>query len=190
MSDTTPDYGSGSNVTLKQISNINVSLTGTDGSSLVYAFIVADSPTPPVILSGTLSISGGTPVAITGVAGTPLPLTNFNLTGSYGVTLPTIGDGVYTVTLEIIGVDGSSQAFDYVTDTVPFVGCALSCCVSKMIAKLDPTCNCSEKAMDKATEAFMWLQCAIFSAQGGNITNAQNALTKGQSICDCGCGCN
>ncbi len=199
LTDTTGVYGTDGNVTgygvsggpaVNDVVTVTVTLNYRSfGSTIVYVFTVASG----TITAATLSLGGATPVDIfDNLPDTAWPFDSdhpFDLTADYGVTLPTFGDDIYLITYQIEGSVGLDD-FDFSTIYNLPVTCALQCCADKRWADIDPTCGCSDTAMQSA----MKLQSLIYmvggSAAEGKLTAALNALEQAQLICnaeDCGC---
>ncbi len=150
------------------------------------------------IISVTLSIEGGVPVSISTstINAWPWVAPNlFEVTGDYGVTIPTVEDGVYQIEYTISGATSGGEGaegetFSYTTSEQFVLDCNTACCIAKMYAELDPECDCSDAKMKKADEAYSWLQAARYSAEYGDVNEAKLALDKAAKLCDCGCGCN
>ncbi len=187
LTDSTADYGAGS-ITLNSVTGLVVVVTMADGTYFTYTFTIVNQ----VITVCTLSISGGTATTITTeLVSTVWPLSVFGLFTDYGVTLPDFDDMVYTVDYTITGqtdpVDDTT-AFSYTTSSTIAKTCDLCCCLSKAYQEVDPNCIDEDELFEKIM-ADTYAKVAVFSANVGNATRAQLALTKGIALCDCNCGC-
>lgn len=183
--DTTDDYGGGT-VTINSVTQVVIVVNNkSTGTYFTYTFTVSSG----TITAATLSIDGGTATTITSeLSSTAWPfivdVNEFDLWGDYGVTLPEFADGVIQPEYTISG-DG----YSYTTSVTEMVTCDICCCVSKMFANLDPSCECSDAATANAIKADTELMIALAAADMGDVTKAVAALAKAQEICDCSCGC-
>jgi hypothetical protein len=166
----------------------------TTGLYFTYTLVVALQ----VIQSGTLSVQGGTAEDITSyVSASAFPfitgVNEFSLFEDRGVTLPSMVDGAYQVEYTISGSStqggGEAEDFSYTTSETFVVDCETKCCITKMLADIDPDCSCSDKKQDYAMRAYTWLLTAKAAAGYGQVDKAVEALAKAKSMCDCGCGC-
>lgn len=185
-------YGLPGGATSDNVTNVIVVLRySTLGTYITYNFTVLLG----VIQACTLAIEGGTPVDITAeLPHTVWPFDSdhqFELTADYGVTIPTIGDGVYQVEYTIEGEAGApAEAFSYTTSEQFVLDCEARCCIHKLYASLDPNCSCSDEKQKTADEAYTWLQTANYAAEYGDVDKAVDALKKAKELCDCNCkGC-
>jgi hypothetical protein len=143
----------------------------------------------------TLSLQGGTPADIqTEVGPLAFPfiqdVNEFNPWADYGITLPDFVDGVYQVEYEITGsssITGVPVEFDYTTSETFLVDCETACCISKMYAKLDSDCSCSDKASELANQAYTFLMIARGAAEIGDNDKAVDNLKKAADLCNCQC---
>lgn len=97
--------------------------------------------------------------------------------------LAMVTDGVWTSVYEITDEDSST----YNTTTYPMSICSTSCCIQKMFVNLDD-CGCGCAAEKAALSANTKLMSAIYSANLGMMTQAQENLTKAKEMCDGNCG--
>lgn len=161
------------------------------GTYFTYTFTILLG----VVQTCTLSLNGGTPTDIStevGAAAWPFvqDVSEFDLYADYGVTLPDFADAAFQVEYTISGsaLDGGvSTPFSYTTSETFLVDCDTACCISKMYAALDPTCNCSESAQKLADEAYSWLQTARNASEYGDTDKSVAALKKASDMCNCNC---
>ncbi len=186
-------YGLPGGIATTDVSSLIVTVNIQGGSYFTYTFTI--DTTDGSVTAATLSLSGGTATNIfASLPATVFPLSAFDLWGSYGVTLPTFGDGIievdYTIGGSVASGDLPAQDFNYTTSGSMLVPCSGCCCVQKMGLAIDPDCACSNEAMWNYLRASTYLEIAKFNTQIGKNAVAQSALTKAQEICDCeGCGC-
>ena len=165
----------------------------TTGLYFTYTLVVVLQ----VIQSGTLSVQGGTATSITSyVSASAFPfitgVNEFSLFEDRGVTLPSMVDGAYQVEYTISGTStqgGAAETFSYTTSQTFLVDCETSCCITKMLADLDPECSCSDKKQALATSAYTWLLSARAASNYGQVDKAVAALQKASDLCNCDCGC-
>lgn len=93
-----------------------------------------------------------------------------------------VTDGVWTSVYEITLADEST----YNTTTYILSKCATSCCIVKMFVNLTD-CSCEGDAQKAAWDAKSKLMSAIYSADMGMMTAAQENLTKASEICAGNC---
>jgi len=195
IADTTT-YGGAPSIGVNSVTGLVINVVNeSTGIYFTYTFVIVSG----VIQTGTLSIQGGTPASITTyVVSLAWPfitaVNEFNLFGSYGVTLPDFGDAAFQVEYTITGRadpgDGSGPAdFSYTTSETFLVDCETACCISKMLADLDPNCSCSDTKQALAISAYTWLLVARASANYGQVDKAVAALQKASDLCNCDCGC-
>lgn len=187
-------YGVTNGAAVNDVTSVVVVLRYSSlGTYLTYTFTVASG----TITAATLAMGTATATDILAeLASTTWPFvspTLFELTADYGVTIPSVTDGVYETEYTISGTasdSGTPTAFSYTTSEQFVLACTAKCCISKLYAALDPSCACCDEAQDKADEAYTWLQVAYAAAEYGDTTKAVAALKKAQELCDCGCsGC-
>ena len=187
MYDTTANYGGGT-VTINSVTQVIVVVNNkSTGTQFTYTFTVLNG----VITAATATLDTGIPVNILSqLSSTVWPfiinVNELDLWKTYtNFTQPAFDDAVLQIEYTISG-DG----YSYTTSVAEMVTCKICCCVSKMWANIDPSCDCSDAAMNNASQADTWLQVALAAADMGDVTKSVNALAKAQALCDCGCsGC-
>jgi len=182
-------YGLPSGITINNVSSLIITVYLNGGIYITYTCIVSSG----VITSCLLSINGGTGTEIvTLLASTTFPMTDFSLfSEDYGVTLPTLEDGIVEVDYNIAGVGSGEEAFNYLTDQSTLLSCSLCCCLKKALLSLDPSCSCESKKMDNYIKASTYLEIAEMNMNIGKNDNALIAFNKATALCDdcenCGC---
>lgn len=178
---------------INDITTVTITVQYRDfGSTVQYVFTVAST----VITDATLSLGGATPTNIfSSLTSTVWPFAStlpFDLTGEYGVTLPTFGDDIYSITYQIEGETDTLEAFDFSTIFNLPVTCNTQCCADKKWAAIDPTCDCSSDKYDQVS----YIQSLIYQVMSvkstGDLTASLAALREAKTKCeltDCGCGC-
>jgi hypothetical protein len=178
-------YGLTGGIVAGDVTSLIITVNMGGGIYFTYTFNLSHS----TIISCLLSINGGTGTDITAVLNsTYFPLVDFSLFGDYGVTLPSLEDGVVEVDYNISGVSGSGESFNYLTSEEALVVCSTCCCIERLGLSIDPLCDCSENAMMTYLRASTYLEIAGMNAEIGNMETAQAALDKASGICNCG-GC-
>lgn len=158
----------------------------TLGTYIEYVFTINTN----VITAATLSVAGATPVNIFAeLTSTVFPFVNFDLSADYGVTIPTVEDGVYYTTYLVANTGIGPIGFSYTGTQEILVNCATCCCITHMFQEIDPNCGCDDKKWSTAMRAFSYMKAAQFSTEIGNVDNAVSALNKASEICENGCGC-
>lgn len=188
VTDTTDDYGSGT-VTVDEVTSVRLVLRyESEDTYITYNFTVLNG----TITSATLTIETGTPVSILSeLPSTVWPLVDFDVVADYGVTLPTLADGVFQVEYTINGVH-SAAGFSYTTSEQTVLACESCCCVSEKWANIDPSAcsaDCFKEKMYQAMMAETYLKVAFNNAASGSTDVAVEALRKAKEICDCSCNC-
>lgn len=186
-------YNQTGGVTINSVVNVAVILNyETQGLYITYIFTVSSG----TITAATLGIQGGTPVSIfTELTSTVFPFTTipFDLGADYGVTIPEITDGVYSVNYIIAGAANDSQAVstEYsLTTSMQIVDrCDVCICNAKQFLNIDPNCACSDGSLNLAMRTFGYIQASIQAAEYGNVTASVDALNKAIELCDCSCDC-
>jgi len=185
-------YGAPGGVAINNVTSVKITLTYASLSTTsAYVFTVNSG----AITAATLSLGGATPVSIfSSLTSTVWPFSStnpFNLTGSYGVILPTFADDVFSANYEIIGSNGGGS-FDFITAYTLPVGCNLACCISKKYQALDPTCSCSNNKRQEVDYVNSLYLQFNYAATAGNLSDALAALREAQRYCGAnsgGCGC-
>lgn len=185
----TGGYGLPGGPAISDITGLSVVLTyNTLSNNITYTFILVSG----VITDATLSIAGGTPVDIqTQLPSTVWPfILPFNLTGSYGVTIPTFADDVFSVAYTITGtVSATPFSFEAIRNQT--VSCQTQCCIDKKWAALDLICDCNGDKMQRAFYGQALLnQANTASTKFGDLANSIIALNQAKALCpttDCGC---
>lgn len=188
----TNGYGLPGSPSINDVTTVIVVLTYNSlGSYITYYFTLLNG----VITACTLGIQGATPVDVFGALTSNVwPFTTilpFNLTGDYGITLPTFVDEIFTVDYTIEGVI-SGDEFIFGTTRSTTVLCNSRCCLDKKWTAIDPTCSCSNEAMSDAMLGESLYNKTIWSAEYNDLTGALEALNSLKRLCDesCGgCGC-
>lgn len=192
LADTTPDYGDSGKIAKSDIVTNTIVVNMAGGIYFTYVLTITSGTT---ISASILSLNGATAVNILAeLESTVWPfitdVNEFDLFGSYGVTLPEFVDGTYEVDYSVSGTS-SATPFNYTTLAGKTVICSICCCVARMGQEIDPSCDCSDKKILNFLRADTYLQIAKFATQVGNTERAQLALDKANEICDCNdCGCN
>jgi len=187
--DTTADYGIGT-VTVNSVTSVSIVVRNkSDNSYFTYTFTVSSG----TITAATLSLNGGTATTITSeLDSTVWPfivdVNEFDLWGDYGVTLPDFADAViqpeYTINGTVIDVP-----YSYTTSKTSLVDCNTCCCITKLGASIDPSCDCSTGKRKTYDDAYTWLHVAKDAAAVGNVSRAVEALQKASELCECSsCG--
>jgi soluble cytochrome b562 len=179
-------YGLPGGIASTDVTSVNLTIRfESAGFYITYLFTVASN----VITAATLSLNGATAVDITSeLLSTAFPILIFNPLWDYGVTLPTLEDGVYSAEYTIAG-NSSDVAFNYTTSQQVVTDCTVCCCNKKQFLNIDPNCADFEHKMDEAMSVLGWIQVAKSNAEYGNVDAAVEALNKASELCDCGCGC-
>jgi len=177
----TGGYGLPSGPAINDVTTVTIDVMyNTLGGSLTYAFTVLNG----VIQTATLAIAGGTPTSILGsLPSTAWPfVTPFDLTGDYGITIPTFEDDIFSVTYTVAGTVGIT-AFSFQTISNLSVSCQTQCCLDKkwIDVDLDKDCSCD------AFYGQALLNQATYSAQYADLAKAVDSLNKAKALCDCGC---
>lgn len=185
-------YGAPGGVAVNDVTTVKITLTyASMATTAAYVFTVSSG----TITAATLSLGGATAVDIfSSITNTAWPFTStnpFNLTGNYGVILPTFADDVFSCNYEIIGSNGGGN-FDFITAYTLPVGCNLACCVSKKYQALDPTCSCCNSKRQEADYVNSLYLQFMYAAAANNVSDALAALREAQRFCGAnsgGCGC-
>lgn len=188
----TDGYGLPGGPDINDVSLVTVKLTYNSlASYITYYFTVVNG----TITACTLGIQGDTPTSIFGsLTSTVWPFATtlpFDLTGDYGVTIPTFADEVFTVDYTIEGIV-TAEEFLFGTTRSTTVLCNSRCCLDKKWIAIDPTCSCSNDAMSDAMLGESLYNKTVWSAQYNDLTGALEALNSLRRLCDenCGgCGC-
>jgi len=187
-------YGLPGGILVNDVEGLTIVIRNeTTGLYFTYVFVISLAVTQTV----TLSVQGGSPVDITAlfaVTGWPFVqnVNEFDPFVDYGVTLPDFVDGCFQTEYTITGNSnrgGGTEAFAYTTSETFLVDCTTACCISKMLADIDPNCSCSDKKQALATSAYTWLLSARAAANYGQVDKAVADLQKAADMCNCDCGC-
>ena len=182
-------YGLPSGITVNNVSSLIITVNMGGGIYITYTCVVSSG----VITSCLLSINGGTGTEIVSLlASTTFPVTDFSLFSTdYGVTLPTLEDGIVEVDYNISGVSGSGEVFNYLTSSSIMLTCDLCCCLQEKLLSIDVNCSCSDEKLQNYLRASTYLDVAVMNMDIGKNEQALEALNKATEICNCqNCGCN
>lgn len=83
------------------------------------------------------------------------------------------------------------ESVTYSSDAYFLLTESLDCCITKYSSKL--ACNCSEKALAKATKMITYRDMAYRAFDAGDYNNASILIRKATELCNstgCNCGCN
>ena len=185
----TEGYGLPSGITVNNVSSLIITVNLNGGIYITYTCIVASG----VITSCLLSVNGGTGTEIVSLlASTTFPVTDFSLFSTdYGVTLPSLEDGIVEVDYNISGVGSGEEVFNYLTSKSAMLACSVCCCKDKLLLSIDPDCQCSDTKMQTYLRVSTYLEVAAMNMDIGKNDEALTALNKAIQLCDadCGCGC-
>jgi hypothetical protein len=109
-----------------------------------------------------------------------------------GVQLPFAWeDGVWHLRTDIRGNYEDDNFYIQTSDAYLILTESLDCCITKYSSKL--ACNCSEKALAKATKMITYRDMAYRAFDAGDYNNASILIRKATELCNstgCNCGCN
>lgn len=187
----TEGYGQTGGVLINSVTQLTVVLNyETAGTYITYVFTILNG----TITAATLALETGTPADIfSELTSVVFPFTTipFDLGADYGVTIPEIGDGVYSVDYTIEGtalaIDATETPFALTTSQQIVNRCDVCLCNAKQFLNIDSECACSDGSLDAAMRVFGYIQVSIQAAEYGNITASVDALNKAIELCDCGC---
>ena len=97
-------------------------------------------------------------------------------------------DGVYQFVFTIT-VPGSG---DYSYTTYYLSTCNIDCCMTKFAAKINPSCSCNDKMLQKWADMQSYYNAMLYNFECGNYNETTNLLNKLTAMCSkngCGCGC-
>lgn len=117
---------------------------------------------------------------------TVFPLTEFDITLDYGVTLPEISDGLFEWDYTITGTS-SAQAFSYTTSDVKLATCTTDCCIFNSYVDLDLSCGCLDDKINKIIKSEVFINAANYAAEINQNTKAVSFLDLSKEICDSNC---
>lgn len=184
----TGGYGLPGGPGVNDITGLTITLNYTQlGTNLVYVFTIADG----TITDATMALGGSTPTNIISVLpSTVWPFTSanrFELTGDYGVTLPSLSDQVYEVTYEITG-EYLTVPFDFSAQTVDLYDVNTVCCASTKAIQLN--INDIDKE-NRILKVYGWLITAHSAVENDLIDKANNYINRAATLCSdlqsCGC---
>ncbi len=183
----TGGYGLPNGPTVNNVTGVEIIFTyNSQSNDITYNFTVVSG----VITAATLTIASGTPADIlTALPSTAWPFTiPFDLTGDYGVTIPTFADDIYSAEYTITGT--SPDVFSFTAVRNISVECQTQCCIDKKWIAIDFNCNCDNNLLQTAFYGQALLNQADNAATYGDLDNAILALTKAKALCttqECGC---
>ena len=181
---------SGSDISSSLVTTATVRLNYSSLDTYIeYVFTVSSNVITAVTLQATENPADATNISsyIGDGISNVFPLVDFDLSGDYGVTIPTVQDGVYYTSYRVQGIS-EGESFDYSGTEEIINACAVCCCISTLFAELED-CGCDDKSWMKAMRAQAYLNAAHFSAAVGNNDNAVAALNLATEICSGNCGC-
>jgi hypothetical protein len=184
---------SGSDISSSLVTTATVRLNYSSlGTYIEYVFTVVSNVITAVTLQATENPADATNISsyIGDGISNVFPLVDFDLSGDYGVTIPTVQDGVYYTSYRVQGLNEADAPFDYSGTEEVIISCSLCCCVANKFASINPDCGCEDKDLLVATRAWGYMMAARYAGDVGNIDNAVASLNIGTTICDnndCGC---
>jgi len=184
-------YGLPDGPTVNNVTSLIVVVTNeSEGWYLTYTFTISSG----TITACTLSVSGATATNILAeLSSTVWPFADgvneFDATADYGVTIPELTDGIYTISYTIggtaIGGDGQPTVFSFTTSEQPTLSCDLCSCIEDMF--LDASgCGCDDK-MCNAMKARGYFLASKFANERGDTEIAIANFEKSQSLCEGNC---
>ncbi len=184
-------YGQAGGVLVNSVTKLTAVLNyETAGTYITYVFTILNG----AITAATLAIETATPTSIfSALTSTVFPFTTipFDLGKNWGVTIPEIADGVYSVdyTIEGSALDSLdvSTAFSLTTSQQVVIRCDVCLCNAKQFLNIDIDCPCSDESLNAAMRVFGYIQISIQAAEYGNITASVDALNKAIAVCSCEC---
>ena len=151
---------------------------------ITFTFTIVDH----VITNATLTDLEGVTTDITSLLeSTVFPLTNFDITLDYGVTLPELADGIVKWDYTITGLDADDETFSYTTSDEALVSCNTNCCVEKSYLEMDTNCGCFDSKLKNIITSEVFLQGAKYAMNVGQDSKAQGMLDKATDICQSNC---
>ena len=178
-------YGLADGITLNQVTQavLNVYFPSIT-TPITFTFTIATH----VITNATLPDLDGTITDITSLLeSTVFPLTNFDITLDYGVTLPTLADGITKWDYTISGLDADLETFEYTTSDEALITCSADCCVENSYLEIDTNCGCFDAKIKKIITSEVLLQGAKYAMNVGQDSKAEDMLAKAKEICDSNC---
>lgn len=169
VSTNTTGYGAPNTLT-SDISSVSIVLTDPDGT--VFTFDATDT--------GTDSLTAPYPTYFPDSVGTDIyviPNTAVGLASGSNLT-----EGLWKFVFTLVADD---LELTYTKTYYYLVGCTAECCVQKMllqVTSLECT-DCTNRVMDKATQAFMFLEIAKKAALNNEPVLAQSMLDNVNLIC-------
>lgn len=177
-------YGLTGGITLNDVTSAKLNVYyPTITTPIVFTFLIEDG----VIVSATLTDLQLVTHDITSLlASTDFPLTNFDITLGYGVTLPEVTDGLFAWDYSIYG-KADSVDFAYTTSDAILSTCAADCCVEKSYLEIDANCGCFDNKIKNIITTEVFLSASKYAMNAGQSTKADDLLTKAKEICDSNC---
>lgn len=183
----TGGYGLPGGPTVNDVTGLKIIfIYNSQSNSITYNFTL----TSGIISAASLTIASGTPADIL----SQLPsitwpfITRFDLTGDYGIIIPTFEDDIYSVQYTITGTSPDDFSFEAIRNIT--IDCQTQCCVDKKWIAIDFNCTCDSNALQLAFYGQALLNQSKNAAFYGDLDNAVLALTKAKALCttqDCGC---
>lgn len=150
---------------------------------ITFDFIIASH----VITSATLTDLNGVVTDITSLLeSTVFPLTNFDITLDYGVTIPKLSDGIIKWDYTISGVSGG-ESFSYTTSDEALSDCELNCCIENKYLALDKGCGCFDNKVKDVIKSEIFLWGARYAMNVGQDDKAEGFLNSGTDLCESNC---
>lgn len=178
-------YGLSGGIALDDVTQaiLNVYFTSIT-TPITFTFTIASH----VITACTLTDLNGTVTDITTLLeSTAFPLTDFNITLDYGVTLPELSDGITKWDYTISGLDADNESFSYTTSDEVLITCSADCCVEKSYLEIDANCGCFDNKIKKIISSEVFLQGAKYAMNVGQDSKAESMLAKAKELCEANC---
>ena len=142
-----------------------------------------------VITACTLTDLNGVVIDITSLLeSTVFPLTDFDINADYGVTIPSLTDGIIKWDYAISGTS-DDESFEYTTSGGIGNDCEINCCIENKYLELDPNCDCSADKKRQLIDSEVFLWGFRYAINAGQDSKAQGFLDNATEICNKNCNC-
>jgi len=107
---------------------------------------------------------------------------------AYYINATSFDDGVYKFVFTIT----TSEEEEYTHTAYYLSTCNLDCCMTKFAAKINPSCSCNDKLLQKWADMQSYYDAMWYNFECANYNEVTNLLNKLTAMCSkngCGCGC-
>lgn len=156
--------------------------------SITTPFVFTFTVVSNIITAATLTnLNSVVTDILANLESTAFPLVDFQVNlADYGVTFPSLSDGIVNWDCTISGVS-ASQSFSYTTSDGQLSDCIVNCCIENKYIALDPSCGCIDDKIKTIIMSEIFLWGARYSMNVGQDDKTDNFIAKANELCNANC---